>query len=249
MVFSFLFFFFSPSRWCPHGVFDTMQGLPHTFLSGSPDHLLSLTLISLGLYLIWGQIFLVYFLHFFFIFSRNLGYIWGLPHNVGSTAGSKFDFECVKLLEFRFVQEFVFILMMIHSVIIAGMGTFKKKNVSNSILYHFGLTTSLGWANQIKWSHWGHPGVSEVHADRTHLLWAWCVHVQPSPLIYLKSFFFFLVSCNSAHASLGSIFPLLAKTSASYRESLVISHNDLVSPDTHSHMGRLWRTAGYQLRP
>ena len=119
--FFFFFFFFSPSRWCPHGVFDTMQGLPHTFLSGSPDHLLSLTLISLGLYLIWGQIFLVYFLHFFFIFSRNLGYIWGLPHSVGSTAGSKFDFECVKLLEFRFVQEFVFILMMIHSVIIKKM--------------------------------------------------------------------------------------------------------------------------------
>lgn len=40
------------------------------------------------------------------------------------------------------------------------------------------------------------------------------------------------------------------KTSASYWESLVTPHNDLVSPDTpKSHMGRLCQTAGYQLRP
>lgn len=42
---------------------------------------------------------------------------------------------------------------------------------------------------------------------------------------------------------------LLAKTSSLYRESLVITHNDLVSPDTQSHMGSVCQTAGYQLRP
>lgn len=48
------------------------------------------------------------------------------PLIVGATAGSKFDFQCVKLFQFRLVQEFVLILMIIHSVIITGMGTFSK---------------------------------------------------------------------------------------------------------------------------